>query len=346
MFARTHSAILFLVISSLLPLQCVAVSMYPPSPTIAQIDVGDSQVTITWGMPVWFLWEKPYPVKSYLVESSAGKSCRTGGRSTKCTIKKIKNGDPVSFSVTANTRYGATSSDSSQIVIPNKSDINAVCGTANNTYQTAQPNFNDLCLLGSLAFGTMGSDGLFHGGLTKALDGTWSWQCVGYRQGLTQSCQTIHNPNTFYISGKGPAGGTVFYVTSDGLHGMEYGPALSSSGWGCSGQFLGVTDTAIGTGASNTSKILSKCSEKNTAAAMARAFSLNGYADWFLPSEEEAIALSKVFKFPTYVYGCVNHMTSTEKGPLVYSNVACNGAISSSSKLSPQGIGFTPVRSF
>ncbi|HAU67918.1 MAG TPA: hypothetical protein DCW52_05910, partial [Gammaproteobacteria bacterium] len=101
----------------------------------------------------------------------------------------------------------------------------------------------------------------------------------------------------YKIGDNGPAGGTVFYITDGGLHGLEAAPANSpdsppvnspNSVWGCSGTSIAGTSTAIGTGAANTAAIVAGCvSGEVTAAEVANAYELNGFADWFLPSKGE-----------------------------------------------------------
>ena len=101
----------------------------------------------------------------------------------------------------------------------------------------------------------------------------------------------------YKIGDNGPAGGTVFYITDGGLHGLEAAPANSpdsppvnspNSVWGCSGSSIAGTSTDIGTGAANTAAIVAGCvSGEVTAAEVANAYELNGFADWFLPSKGE-----------------------------------------------------------
>ena len=94
---------------------------------------------------------------------------------------------------------------------------------------------------------------------------------------------------TYSIGETGPAGGIVFYTTDRGRHGLEAAPANSpDSVWGCYEDFIGGTSLAIGTGAANTAAIVAGCvSAQNTAAEVANAYELNGFADWFLPSKVE-----------------------------------------------------------
>ncbi|MCP3908486.1 MAG: DUF1566 domain-containing protein, partial [Oceanicoccus sp.] len=70
---------------------------------------------------------------------------------------------------------------------------------------------------------------------------------------------------------------------------------------------------AVWTGDQNTSDILAGCSDAGTAAALADAYTLGGYNDWFLPSKEELDLLYRqkdvVGGFNTNVY----YWSSTEK---------------------------------
>ena len=93
----------------------------------------------------------------------------------------------------------------------------------------------------------------------------------------------------YHIGDTGPAGGLVFYVTDDGLHGLEAAPVDQSSAiWGCVDiDITGAAGTAIGTGAQNTAAIVAGCPEAGTAAKVADAYALNGFTDWFLPSLDE-----------------------------------------------------------
>lgn len=56
--------------------------------------------------------------------------------------------------------------------------------------------------------------------------------------------------------------------------------------WGCPYITIG-TSTAIGTGQANTTAIVNGCSEAGVAARICNDLVLNGYSDWFLPSQDE-----------------------------------------------------------
>lgn len=95
--------------------------------------------------------------------------------------------------------------------------------------------------------------------------------------------------NNYAIGDTGPAGGFVFYITDNGLHGLEVAPTiLSAVNWGCSGTDLtGANGTAVGTGAQNTIDILAGCTESGIAAELASAYSISGESGWHLPSGDE-----------------------------------------------------------
>ena len=82
-------------------------------------------------------------------------------------------------------------------------------------------------------------------------------------------------------------GGIVFYLDGNG-GGLIAAPSdQSSAAWGCYGQSIGGTGTAVGTGAANTTAIVSGCSETAIAARICADLTLGEYDDWFLPSKDE-----------------------------------------------------------
>ena len=94
-------------------------------------------------------------------------------------------------------------------------------------------------------------------------------------------------------------GGIVFYIFESGdtgyiageIHGLIAAVADQSSGirWYNGGYVTTeATGTAIGTGAANTTAIISvQGTETSYAARLARAYTGGGYTDWFLPSKDE-----------------------------------------------------------
>ena len=90
-------------------------------------------------------------------------------------------------------------------------------------------------------------------------------------------------------------GGIIAYIDETGMHGLI--AALSQNSeiqWG-NGSFVvtGAAATGIGTGKSNTDKIVAALGAGNYAAKICKDLTLNGYNDWYLPSKDELNILYK-----------------------------------------------------
>ena len=91
-------------------------------------------------------------------------------------------------------------------------------------------------------------------------------------------------------------GGIIFWIdpassNSSGLVCALTSPAISGT-WGCTGTTTGATGTAIGTGNTNTNAIVSTgCVTSGSVIEAISNLDLNGYNDWFLPSEGELIEM-------------------------------------------------------
>jgi len=89
------------------------------------------------------------------------------------------------------------------------------------------------------------------------------------------------------------SGGVVFWVDpSDNTHGLVCAIQDQSSGirwYNGSYSTTGATGTAVGTGSTNTTTIITEQGATATsyAAGLARAYTAGGYTDWFLPSKDE-----------------------------------------------------------
>jgi len=85
-------------------------------------------------------------------------------------------------------------------------------------------------------------------------------------------------------------GGIVAYIDETGKHGLIAAPSDQSTGsqW-YNGSYIitGATGTAIGTGKSNTTRIIQAQGEGGYAAKLCDDLVLNGYSDWYLPSKDE-----------------------------------------------------------
>jgi hypothetical protein len=138
--------------------------------------------------------------------------------------------------------------------------------------------------------GVNGTDALISMGLTP---GTYLIGANSFDPQTGSYTLETHAPNLpdSYITGQiGPAGGIVFYVTDGGLHGLEAAPVDQSATatWGCFGKDIaGADGPTIGAGDQNTADILVDCAALGIAARLADNYSLNGFNDWFLPSQDE-----------------------------------------------------------
>jgi len=98
----------------------------------------------------------------------------------------------------------------------------------------------------------------------------------------------------YKIGDRGPAGGIIFYKkwnNSDGWQYLEAAPSdLQNAKWGQGYEDVAGIKTGTGCGKQNTKIIiaaLNKKGESGMAAQLCKAYSLNGYNDWFLPSKDE-----------------------------------------------------------
>jgi len=155
----------------------------------------------------------------------------------------------------------------------------------------------------------------------------------------------------------GPAGGVVFYVTKDGMHGLESAPqdiSISpSQGWGCKGTSVN-TSMDVGRGASNTKQIITSCpsliSSAGIAARYAMAYSLNGYNDWYLPSINE---LTILYNNSNIVGGVVPGFIGTQywsssqyDSTMVWYFAFGTGNSYATADKSDAGLWIRPIRSF
>lgn len=119
-------------------------------------------------------------------------------------------------------------------------------------------------------------------------------------------------------------GGIVAYILQEGdpgydpdvQHGLISAPTNQADGaevaWGCYGTVMSGADGAqLGTGNQNTLDILAGCGESSIAARYSADLSLNGYSDWYLPSEGE---LNKLYLSKDIIGGFTNYFwSSTER---------------------------------
>ena len=108
----------------------------------------------------------------------------------------------------------------------------------------------------------------------------------------------------YQIGGVGPAGGFIFYdhlddqgsLHPDGWRYLEAAPVgteWTEKLWGGHGTAIGLTaqETAIGSGAANTTAIVAALGVGDYAARLCADLEYGGYDDWFLPSKNEVEAM-------------------------------------------------------
>jgi hypothetical protein len=152
----------------------------------------------------------------------------------------------------------------------------------------------------------------------------------------------------------GPGGGMVFYAGTKAQNWGRYLEAANPKTWQSSGVdpqypwcqnttlLIGATGTAIGTGASNTKKILVKCTDG--AAVAAAAFRGGGKSDWFLPSKDELFQLYQELNVVFGFFPDVYWSSSEFDGISVWARQVTFGAQSNNSKDTPWYV--RPIRAF
>jgi hypothetical protein len=115
--------------------------------------------------------------------------------------------------------------------------------------------------------------------------------CYGSSVELKAPANTYSKTN-YKIGEVGPAGGYIFYDQGSVINGWRYLEAapnnIENSSWGCDNLSISTaTSLAIGAGLTNTMAIATNCKELNIAAKRCLNYTLNGFDDWFLPSQNE-----------------------------------------------------------
>lgn len=91
-----------------------------------------------------------------------------------------------------------------------------------------------------------------------------------------------------YTVGQTYGGGVIFYLDESGEHGLVVATDdIGQVPWSYVNTATDATDTAIGTGRSNTDKIVEQLGPSDYAAYLCSIAAMNGYDDWYLPSSEE-----------------------------------------------------------
>lgn len=104
------------------------------------------------------------------------------------------------------------------------------------------------------------------------------------------SSWSILYSNAAYFVGQSFGGGIIFYVDGTGQHGLISSVSDQSTTdiWSNGSLFeTGASATAVGTGQTNTTTIITQQGAGTYAASTCNNLVLNGYSDWFLPSKDE-----------------------------------------------------------
>jgi hypothetical protein len=119
---------------------------------------------------------------------------------------------------------------------------------------------------------------------------------VTAEDGTTEEYVVTVIKGEYQLGDRGPAGGWIFYIDEscafyDEWSYLEAAPAdLASIIWSNVGVSIS-TEEAIGTGADNTAAIIAQPSHNNSAAKECNELIVDEFSDWFLPSQDELIAM-------------------------------------------------------
>ncbi len=114
----------------------------------------------------------------------------------------------------------------------------------------------------------------------------------------------------------GPSGGYVVFdkgSESDGWRYMEAAPGyFEDVAWGCKNISIPGMSKNIGSGYTNTQRIVNSCNESNYAAKLCSAYDGGGYNNWFLPSSKEMSAVIRSLVDINALTGSYSYWTSNQ----------------------------------
>jgi uncharacterized protein (TIGR02145 family) len=142
-----------------------------------------------------------------------------------------------------------------------------------------------------------------NGPLSLTISGLMEQTSYFYKTYYINSIDTFYGDSVLFTTTNSPyyvgmnyGGGRVFYIDTTGQTALVASDDnLGSLPWGCENQYFVGTSESIGSGNSNTSLILSLCSDTGTAMRACSDLVTNGYSDWYLPSWDEMELLKTTF---------------------------------------------------
>lgn len=155
---------------------------------------------------------------------------------------------------------------------------------------------------------------------------------------------TISGDVELYTLGEKKYGGTIFHISSDGHGYVAAADAVTTTlSWGCDNYQIAVTDTAMGSGLTNTQHIIDSCGN-TTIAYYSTQLNIGGYTDWYLPSVVELRTLAPLIGRST----ADGYVTSTENDAANYMSdlPAGTGTPVTAPKANSGTLMFIPVRKF
>ena len=290
----------------------------PDAPTIGTAVSGNAQATVSFTAPSS---NGGSVITSYTATSNPGGITGTLSQagSGDITVSGLTNGSTYTFTVTATNAIGTSvaSAASNSVtpavpIVPDAPTIGtAVAGDAQATVSFTAPSSDGGSAITSYTAtsspggitGTLsqsGSGSIIVSGLTNGTAYTFTVTATNTLG--TSAASAVSNSVVPVVPQVGSfyGGGVVFHLFVEGeigyvageTHGLIAAVQDQSSGirWNNGSNFAtGATGTAIGTGADNTTTIISVqgATETSYAAGLARAYTGGGYTDWFLPSKDE-----------------------------------------------------------